>query len=158
MFMNNYILVIKLYQPLLNSHSKCKLQKFYDLCDHAISNSILWISLAKSIIMNVSLFISVSYSNSFDKYILKYYNSYIPCVFVSDKVAHECCAQRRVTSRKFESMIGRLNRKSEEVHKNLYWELNKMLHHLCVLPWFWYCQKGHLIIFSKWYDTLVYST
>ena len=42
-------------------------------------------------------------------------------LFVSDKVAQECCAQRKVTSRKFESMIiGRLNRKSKEFHKNLY--------------------------------------
>ena len=149
--MNNCILVIKLYQLLLNSHSKCKLQKLYDLCDHAKSNSVVWISLAKSIILNVSLFISVSYSNSFDKYILKYYKSYIPYVFVSDKVAQEYCAQRKVTSRKFESM------KSKEFHKNFYWKFNKMLHILCVLAWFWYCQKGYLIIFSKWYDTLLYS-
>ena len=155
--MNNCILVINLYQLLLNSHSKCKLQKLYDLCDHAKSNSVVWISLAKSIILNVSLFISVSYNNSFDKYILKYYMSYIPYVFVSDKVAQEYCAQRKVTSRKFESMIGRLNQKSKEFHKNLYWKLNKMLHILCVLAWFWYFHKGHLIIFSKWYDTLVYS-
>ena len=105
MLMNSYILVIKLYQPLLNSHSKCKLQKLYDLCDHAISNSILWISLAKSIIMNVSLFISVSYSNSFDKYTLKYYKSYVPCVFVSDKVAQECCAQRRVNCKSLRAWL-----------------------------------------------------
>ena len=42
MLRNFYILVIKLYSPLLNTCDECKLQKLHDLHDYGKSNSTVY--------------------------------------------------------------------------------------------------------------------
>ena len=75
----------ELYLVLFNSRGEANFRS-YMTCISIKSNPVARVSLVRSIIMNVSLFVSVSYSNLFEKYILKYCKSYAPYVYVSDKV------------------------------------------------------------------------